>query len=97
MFRTIVEERLLLAMPSTALGSRTFPEDVDPHQTFTCHSDLIEWCNGDLPAGRTLRDYDRVYFEDGIDRYHIAKVPAAVLGEIESECAEATAQGEIAS
>ena len=96
MFRTIIKERLLLPMPSTDLGSRSFPGDVEPHQTFTCFADLATWCNGDLPDGTALSDYKRVYFVDGIGKYHSAKVPAAVLAEIESECVEAT-QGEKSS
>ena len=90
MFRVALDVRLSLPIPSFDLGSPTFPADVEAHQTFTCYADVAVWCRGGLPDGRAWSDYDRVYFVDGIGRYHSAKVSDDFHAEIERECAEAT-------
>lgn len=81
-------------MPSFDLGSPAFPNDVEPHQTFTCFADLATWCDPGLPEGESWADYDRVYFADGIDNYHLARVPTAFYEEIERESAKATSEEE---
>ena len=93
LFRAVLDEMCALPLPSYDLGSPTFPSDVEPHQTFSCYAGLATWCRG-LPEGHVWRDFDRVYFVDGIGRRHVAKIPEATLAELECECAKTTAQGE---
>ena len=91
LLRPILDEMCALPLPSYDLGSPTFPSDVEPHQTFSCYAGLETWCRG-LPAGHVWRDFDRVYFVDGIGKHHVAKIPEATLAQIESECAKAVEQ-----
>lgn len=93
-FRLTLEERLALPMPSFDLGSPAFPNDVDPHQTFTCFADLQIWCGNGLPQGHSWADYDGVYFVDGIGNDHVARTPAAFHADIERECAKVATQEE---
>jgi hypothetical protein len=76
-----------LVLPSTQLGSDGFPREIPPGDRFSAFAEAATFCAGGPPSGRQWHDYDRVYFEDALGKYHLAKPGKRFYEQLLDTCA----------